>query len=67
MLNSKTGAGAKENLDRVITLKRIKESIENDRARIMSMVFQIQTGEMSFKRKNDSSMMAAQYILSQPP
>jgi hypothetical protein len=39
LINAKTGAGAKENLERVITLKKIKESIENDRARIMSMVF----------------------------
>jgi hypothetical protein len=37
----------KENLERLIALRKIKDSIENDRARIMSMVFAIQTGDFS--------------------
>jgi len=41
IIQSKTGMRGKENLERLLALRKIKESIENDRARIMSMVFSI--------------------------
>ncbi|CAD8177252.1 unnamed protein product [Paramecium octaurelia] len=63
ILNSKSGLYKKDNLDRVIQLNKIKESIEQDRMRIMSSVFSDLMNQTGY-RSNDASKYAAQQILS---